>query len=583
MSTLEAFLESREKDGVWAFNRRWRDCPFYGIYLRREEGTEIPSLISDDDFQMMTAGPDRQEVEDSIKEWQPPEGTRIVIKEKPFHAWCRDCLHNGVLLNWLGEGAVMNQTILHLMGYTAVRDGADGRPFLTECTPLKTDEDTSRFKAQKWLQAGIDPDLKKRDESVDESLVYDSTKDTLFTNANLEQRCRETLSTVEQALYDEWSEMPVDFAELLGVDPKTVRRDVSDVETELNFQLGEHEPIAPEGTPESIDKLLKLEKAIAEKVLGQEAGLRLEVEPYDPPESIDKEHPDIDKPQSGPESSDGATGLGAQVAEGEPIAFSNVNVVFGNYPQYALNTSGVLVQDSDLKAAALPVQPGNHPFPPGFYQTLARHLACVLHWYGVVQAEALSFSNVEDTMRGLFPSRVLNLDKTYIPDYEDNNYPRYGRWRLTSGEVPLLLLGEEDGHHICLFMLEVEVPADDIPATFPDRHEIIDQGRARFLDFLDFIAIPKNLVDYPDEWLRKSGPSNDKFVYEMKRELQIVFLARSPKGQREFSIQVAQRAMSGIEAEYRDNDTSNASEGDGAAAAFIFFLFIAIGLAFWFG
>ncbi|WP_203142224.1 hypothetical protein [Marinobacter mangrovi] len=46
MSTLEVFLESREKDGVWLFNRRWRDCPFYGIY-DDERGDDVWQSSSD--------------------------------------------------------------------------------------------------------------------------------------------------------------------------------------------------------------------------------------------------------------------------------------------------------------------------------------------------------------------------------------------------------------------------------------------------------------------------------------------------------------------------------------------------------
>lgn len=192
--------------------REWQVHTFYAVFINNGSEGELPALVEVHDHLAFLAGTDPEAVEAELADYRLSAGDgNISIKPVALKELARNAAVLGAWVVWAGSnGGVVVDSILRILGLAGIAKHESGteRLYRAEILELPANDEmgTGPVKAQRWTITSIVDDQEVGD--AESWLVYDDDDGVILLNPDGSLRngpkARSTITSAEQALFDEW-------------------------------------------------------------------------------------------------------------------------------------------------------------------------------------------------------------------------------------------------------------------------------------------------------------------------------------------------------------------------------------------
>ncbi|SFL87930.1 hypothetical protein [Marinobacter zhejiangensis] len=453
----------------------WPEQPFYGLFVKDEQGVEKAVLATLETAIVMPIVRNESDAMELLSQVSSEAASSApYVRQAPLRQLARVAATNQCMMAWWEEPVIFEASTLHLLGFNSLARGADGKDYLYQVERYSLEgavpEGASECALQYWV---VTPEVSVGGSDQRQSrFVYD---DRFDWQANpwlpeLPEAAvpRSSLTENEREVYDRWSQPLLEPAPLQS-------------SPETSAALGEGTPSRPILPEDYLAGFRHIAVLVEQVFFPDPNALKLEVraktvEP-DPAEDPDDERESVDYLEYRILLTEGGTSI-------------------------RLYSESLSLKALDQMAYHLPRSAGIHPLSADLRALLIRYVS-----WDIFQASRRveeSVYLIQSRLRNLFSTLPDNAEELFFCNPEDARFPFLASFRCGDLDVPVMVLGMQGDNYVCNPLKDLEVPEAQVPALMPERSDLVAGGCMNLWDLSGSLLIPGALVEFP-EVLYKGG------------------------------------------------------------------------------
>jgi hypothetical protein len=454
----------------------WPEQQFFFIASRQPNGIEKPISVKFNGLTVLPFSRNRNEVEeliatlDATAAFTPPYPRKGTLQELARVAFYEDC---GMI--WVGEKILLEGLAPAVFATTSLLIGPDGSEQYYEVTPVPLEGNIPGAlqpgSVQQW-SITCHPEPTTPDQ--ESKFIYDDRIDWLGNPALPMLFCdavpRSALPKDQSAIFDRW------LGPILGTEPEMpLNLDTTDagaVETESPV------PSAYLGSHQAMHTLVK------RYLFPDLNNLKLEISMLNAAPGSDNEDP---------KDSGGSLQLRILLvpAQGAMLLTEPVKLYEETLTQEQL----------EAMPWKLPRSPGTHPFPEALRKYFIRYIS-----WDLLQASRQlgSLYLLQSSVRNLISAWPDNSISPCFTQPDDERFPFLARFLCGNAgvpkDVPVIVVARLNDNYVCNPLIDIEIPAVDVPANMPDRDKLVRGGCMNIWRLSCSLLVPTEHIDFPEAW-----------------------------------------------------------------------------------